>query len=192
MQRETKIKIAKIILKCIAVAGVLAVVAVAPNALQAIDLFYDKKKRRYDLYQKRHYIKTALGRLKDKGLIKFEKQNGKTFVRLTSKGEENLLRYQLGELRIEKPKKWDGKWRVIIFDIKEKRRKSRDGLRTELTSLGFKRLQNSVWVYPYDCEEVIILLKSCFYLGKDVLYMVVEKIENDKWLKKEFSLLRDL
>lgn len=189
MQRETKIKVAKIILKCVAAAGVLAVAAIAPNALQMIDLFYDKKKRRYDLYQKRHYIKTALGRLKDKGLIEFEKQNGKTFVRLTPKGEQNLLRYQLGELKIEKPKKWDRKWRIIIFDIKETRRKTRDNLRSELNNLGFKRLQDSVWVYPYDCEEVIILLKSCFYLGKDVLYMTVEKIENDKWLKKEFGLL---
>ncbi len=188
MQKETKIKVAKVILGVVNAAGVLAVAAVAPNALQAIDLFYDKKKRRYDIYKKRYYINTSINKLKDKSLIKFEKEGEKTFVRLTEKGELELSKYRFQEKRIEKPAKWDKKWRVVIFDIKEHRKKTRNGLRRELINLNFVRLQNSVWAYPYECEEIIIMLKSYFGIGKDVLYMVVEKIENDKWLKKDFGL----
>ncbi len=184
MEKEQKIKIAKIILKTIAVAGVISMVILAPNALQALDMFYGDRKRKYNV---KYYVKTSISKLKDQGFIKFEKKGERTFARLTEKGRQKLLKYQLGELILEKPKKWDGKWRVIIFDIQEYKKKIRNELRNELINLGFVKLQNSVWVYPYDCEEVIIMLKAYFRLGKDVLYLVVERIENDKWLKREFD-----
>ncbi len=185
MKKEAKIAVGKIVLGIIATAGILTIAVVAPNALQAINLLYGKDKRKYHMGS---YIKNTVSSLKERGLIDFEKKYDKTFVRLTEKGKRELLKYRLRETVIEKPKKWDEKWRVIIFDIKEKRRLIRDELRNELTNLGFLRLQDSVWVYPYECEAVIIMLKSYFSLGKDVLYMIVERIENDKWLKREFSL----
>jgi CRISPR-associated endonuclease Cas2 len=185
MKKETKIMVGKIILGTIAVAGVLAVAAIAPNALKAVDIFYNKEKRKYHMGS---YMKKAITKLRERGLIDFEKRGDNIFAKLTEKGERELLKYKLREKVIEKPKKWDKKWRVIIFDIKEKRRAIRDELRNELVNLGFSRLQDSVWVYPYECEEIIIMLKSYFRLGKDVLYMVVEKIENDKWIRREFNL----
>ena len=57
-----------------------------------------------------------------------------------------------------------------------------------LRSFGFICLQNSVWVYPYECQEIIDLLKQYLELKEEALYMTVESIENDKWLKKEFEL----
>lgn len=177
-------KILKIILHTVAVTGIISMAVLAPNALRCLKMFDSNKKR----YNSKWYINSSIKRLKNQGLIKFEDKNGKTFIRLTEKGEERLLKYQLQEICIQKPKKWDGKWRIIIFDIKEGRRKTRDYLRKELINLGFIRLQNSVWVYPYECNEVIILLKSHLMLGKDLLYMTVEKIENDKWLEGKFGL----
>ncbi|MCF7835902.1 MAG: CRISPR-associated endonuclease Cas2 [Candidatus Marinimicrobia bacterium] len=183
----TKILIGKIILATIASAGVLTVAMVAPNSLKAIDLFYPKEKRKY---HRGSYVKKSITKLKEKGLIKFEKNNdGTIFVRLTKKGHRKLLKYQLREKAIKKPKKWDGKWRVVIFDVQEQARNLREGLRKELINLGFIKLQNSVWVYPYECEEIIGLVKTYFCIGKNVLYMTVEKIEDDKWLREEFSLV---
>ena len=77
---------------------------------------------------------------------------------------------------------------MIIFDIKEGKRQTRDELRIWLNHLGFIRLQNSVWVFPYECQEVIVLLKSHFHIGKEVLYLTVESIENDTWVKKVFDI----
>src|SRR3989344_3897454 len=57
-----------------------------------------------------------------------------------------------------------------------------------LTQIVFLKLQNSVWLYPYDCEDLISLLKADFKIGKDVLYMIVEKLENDWHLRKTFNL----
>lgn len=180
---EKRVKIAKLVLKTIGAAGLISMAVLAPNALQALDMFYDRKK-----YNPKYHLNKAINKLKEKGLIEFCNKNGRIFVRLTKKGESDFLKYQLQEISIKKPIRWDKKWRIVIFDIKEYKRKTRDNIRRFLESLGFLKLQNSVWVYPYECEEIIIMLKSHFYIGKDVLYIVAEKIENDKWLRKEFGL----
>jgi CRISPR-associated endonuclease Cas2 len=183
MFKKTNIKIGKIILMTIAGAGLLSMTIVAPNALQVIDMFNGKKSK----YRK-YYVDNAISRLLKQGFITFENKNGNKFVTLTEKGKLLVNKYELQEKKINRPKKWDKKWRVVIFDIKEYRRRTRDKLRMTLTSLGFIKLQNSVWVFPYECEDIIVMLKADFKIGKDVLYMTVDKIENDKWLKKEFSL----
>jgi CRISPR-associated endonuclease Cas2 len=131
----------------------------------------------------------SVRRLIDNSLIKFEDTSQGRFLRLTEKGEQKLRQLENYNYQIEKPKKWDKRWRIIIFDIKEGRKGTREKLRLTLKSIGFVRLQNSVWVYPYDCEDLITLLKADFKIGKDVLYVIAEKIENDKWLKQEFNLI---
>ena len=83
---------------------------------------------------------------------------------------------------------WDGKWRVVIFDVHEKQRKKRDRLRAELATVGFRRLQDSVWIYPFDCEEMLALLKLDVKLGRDVLYFITDKMEGDDYLRRLFSL----
>jgi len=188
MKKETAIKTGKIILKIIGAAGFVSMAVLAPNALQSLDMFGGKEKRRR--YFSPSYFNRAVNRLENRGLLEFKKtRDGKTFVRLTKKGQKELLKYQIRDKIIKKPKKWNKKWHVVIFDIKEEARNLREGLRIELINLGFVKLQNSVWVYPYECEEVVAMIKTYFRIAKDVLYMTVDKIENDKWLKEEFDLV---
>ena len=78
-----------------------------------------------------------------------------------------------------------------MFDVPEKRKKIRERLRFEMEEVGFLRIQDSAWLYPYDCEEFMALLKADLHIGKDVLYAVVEEIENDKWIRKHFGLPSD-
>jgi len=185
MNNDKKINIGKIILTTIGIAGFVSVALLAPNTLQAFERLFSSRRRKYHLPS---YVEKRITHLAHQGMIVFVKKNGRNYVRLTEKGRRALLRYQLGDMHISQPKRWDGKWRAVIFDIKEDRRGLRNELRRELANLGFLRLQHSVWVYPHDCEEIIILLKSYFQTGKDLLYMTIEEIENDKWLKKEFGL----
>jgi len=184
--KDNQIDYRKLILTTIGVAGVISMAVLAPNALQSLLLFGVGQRKKYD---KRYYFNKTVDRLERQRLVKLVKnKNGISCVRLTQKGIDQLKKYELSELKIDKPKKWDSKYRVVIFDIKEWKRGIRDELRTWLLHLGFVRLQNSVWVYPYDCEDVLILLKSNFKIEKEVLYLTVDKIENDHWLQKEFGL----
>ena len=64
----------------------------------------------------------------------------------------------------------------------------RNQLRLFMREFGFVRLQDSVWIYPHDCEDVIALAKANFRIGWDVLYMIVEQLERDKHLREHFDL----
>jgi len=190
LEKEVKIKdrrknIQKIILSTIYSAGILGVAVVAPNVLSAIKKLEGSFKRKKNL---KYTINNSFTRLREKGFIEIVEINGKKVARITSKGESKLDFLDKHNFKLKIPKKWDGRWRVVIFDIKESRSKIRFLLRKTLSQIGFIRLQNSVWLYPYDCEDLISLLKADFKIGKDVLYMIVEKLENDWHLRKTFKL----
>jgi DNA-binding transcriptional regulator PaaX len=181
--KNTNIK--SLILKTVQLAGLITLAAVAPGVLAALNKIQKQQRR----YQQRYYINRAIKEMIKAGLVAYQKNSrGVTCLRLTEKGKIQLKEYAMENMKIKKPWRWDKKYRVIIFDIKEFKRGTRDKLRKWLGHLGFVRLQNSVWVYPYDCRQVIVLLKSHFRMGREVLYMTVDSIENDKWLKKEFGL----
>ena len=182
----TKAKITQALLISLAVGGFVAVAVVAPNALQLLGPLVGKTKR--GLYNRRYYMKSTLGRLAERGLIVFKKsENGKVYARLTDKGRQELLKYRLEELVVNKPRRWDEKWRIVIYDIQELKRRARNQMRQELVTLGFIHLQNSVWVYPYECDEFVALLKTYYGLGRSLLYLVVDKLEDDDKLKREFG-----
>ena len=184
-QKRKRENIQKILLDVIATGGFLAMGVILPNAMTLLKLIEGDKQRKKN---PKYSINNAIKRLKEKKFIKFEKTPKGTFVRLTSKGNEYLRMLGDYSSAVRKPKKWDGKWRIIIFDIMEFQRGIRDKFRKTLKNIGFIQLQRSVWVFPYDCEDLIILLKSDFKIGKDILYIIAEKIENDRLLKKIFNL----
>src|SRR3989344_842037 len=165
----------------VAVAGILAVAMIAPNTLQLLG------KMGYGKGRFGERSRTALGRLAQKGHVKFEERDGKRYARITPAGQTALLlQEQLAALRVQKRRRWDKRWRLVIFDIPEKRRKIRDSLRATMQGAGFLQLQHSVWVHPYDCEDLVALIKADLHVGKDVLYLIVEKIERDEWVRKHF------
>ena len=57
-------------------------------------------------------------------------------------------------------KKWDKKWRMVIFDIPEAKRPARDQIRRLLKDLGFLKLQISVWVHPLPCLEQFRIIRE--------------------------------
>jgi DNA-binding transcriptional regulator PaaX len=128
-------------------------------------------------------------RLAAQGFVTFEKREGKLYARITDAGHKKL-EFELEKVKLDlsKKRRWNGRWRVVIFDVPERRRKIRDRLRILIQETGFVRLQDSVWFFPYDCEEFIALLKAELKIGSAVLYMVVEEIENDKHLREHFGL----
>lgn len=178
-KKEKKKNLQHLILQTIAAAGVLSVALVAPNVLSALGRLGIIPNRR-----QKEYVSSSASKLVKRGLLYFD---GKRY-RLTSEGEKLLRRWEFYEFDFPKPKKWDQKWRVLIFDIPEKRKNTRNQLTLLLRRAGLERLQDSVWVYPYDCEDVITLLKTDFGVGKNLLYLIVEELENDKYLRKHFEL----
>lgn len=172
------------LLAAIALTGVVLVATMAPNAPAALSNLPSFKRAKL-----RYQYKTALGRLAAQGHIVFEKRDSKQYARITESGLK-VLAFEQEKVKLSNAnkKRWNRRWRVVIFDVPEKRRKTRDRLRNIMERTGFVRLQDSVWVFPYDCEDFITLLKAELKIGVAVLYMVVEHIENDKHLRAHFGL----
>ena len=89
-------------------------------------------------------------------------------------------------IRFRNPKKWDGKWRVIVFDIPEKSRLFRNILREHLRALKFYRLQQSVFVSPYPCEKQIMELVTLYQAEAFVRVMKADWVDSEGKLKKHF------
>jgi len=134
-------------------------------------------------------MRQALYRLEARGLLKRERSERGWRVSLTDVGEKFAEKLDAADrIKIKAPRKWDEKWRIVIFDIWERRRGVRDKLRRTLEKAGFKRVQDSVWVCPYDCEEFITFLRADLRLGKGILYIIAEGIENDARLRRLFNI----
>jgi len=136
----------------------------------------------------RYDIPRGVRRLVERGFVRIQKRKNEEILTLTPKGEDLLAKLTQRRFASKKPKQWDKKWRIVIYDIKEERKRMRRSLRESLVYFGFVPVQKSVWVYPYPCEDLLVMIKADFRIGKEVLYLVVDKLENDLWLKKHFAL----
>ncbi len=183
-KRRRKHYVRQTVLGIIATAGVLTVAMVAPNVLQALPHIMGKQ--RYKLV---FQTKTAIGRLAVKEHIRFAHKNGKKYVEITDAGRRALVLEEAKAMRLAGTRRrWDKRYRMVIFDIPERRRNVRERLRRLMQGCGFLCIQKSVWLSPYDCEELIALVKAELRIGKDVLYVIVDSIENDAWIKRHFNL----
>lgn len=102
-------------------------------------------------------------------------------------------RYLLNEekiwvLTIPRPARWDGKWRMVLFDIPAKKARSRHSFRARLKELGLVLYQNSVWVYPYPLEEVVREISDFYKISDCVLFAVAEKLNGAQHLAQRFGL----
>ena len=190
MEERSRVKrrrsgLKRAILQTVAAAGIISLAIAAPNVPRGIPrswlrAIFDRPRSSRDV---------AIAKLVAEGLLMREKHNGRSVLRITAKGKRHLSESGIArQSALAKPKRWDRKWRVVIFDIREPFRKVRDALRRELRATGFYRLQDSVWIYPYPCEDYIVLLKADMRVGKDILYLIVDEIENERHLKEYFDL----
>lgn len=178
-EKRRRVNLKKFILASIQLAGILSVGLIAPNVLGAMAKLGILPGRR-----QKELIQRSRVRLVKRGFLEY--RDG--MLSLTPIGEAALRRLELSEYKLRRPKRWDGLWRILIFDIPEKRRELRDKVRRTLSAIGFIRVQQSVWLYPYDCEDLVTLLKADFRIGKDLLYLVIERMEYDERYRSHFGL----
>ena len=145
-----------------------------------------KRWRRYKKYKKRK-ITDAFKRLQKQGCLNIKIVKNQIYIHLTEEGKKLAGWTQIDALKIARPKKWDGKWRLVIFDIAQLKKFYREAFRGKLKELGFYPLQKSVWIYPFDCRDEFELLRDFFGLSeKEVRLIVTEDIGKDNWLREIF------
>lgn len=178
---------AKEILLTMAKIGIITIGATSPYFLHAVIKQYFKEKSR----QRRLIKQRALRELIKKKYISFQElNNGFIKIELTHRGKNFVRQYHLETMKLQKPKIWDKKWRVILYDIPTYNKKASDAFREKLKQLGLYQLQKSVWVSPYECMAEIEFLCGVFNIdiNRHVLYFATFHIPKEKILKKFFKL----
>lgn len=132
------------------------------------DFAYHPYRYQYGIsHLKKSSLSQALKRLREGGLIEFTSDQQLAF-RLTDKGRGKAL---LANLKTD-DQNWDGNWRLVIFDIPEKRRQARDLFRAKLKQWNFIHFQQSVWGTKKNCTKALRdFIKS---VGIEDWVMVVE------------------
>lgn len=124
----------------------------------------------------------TVDRLEKEGYLKKIEEKGRKKYIATLKGKAKILAY------IKKDRKWDGKWRIVVFDVPETKKKMRNFFREKLFDLGFKKLQESVWICPYNIadivEDLIVLCNAKAY----VHYLLVEELDDNDTLMRLFKI----
>lgn len=135
-----------------------------------IDFSGLEKKNRKKKKIKAVTIRQSIRRLKKQGFV--EEKGGKFF--LTEKGK--ILGQKIAGIKNSVNKKWDGKFRVVIFDIPEKKSDDRFWLRQELYMLEYKLLQKSVFIGKHPLPKELIKSIKKRGIGNSVNYILAEKI----------------
>ena len=175
-----------ILLRSLAVAGVITIAVMTPKVTRLLKEFDRPAKSRARLYSR---IAQGLARLEQAGLVTVHGAYKDRRAELTEKGRKAIEHIEFGEYKIPEPAFWDGKWRVLIFDISERRRRVRNQLRRLLQGKGFFRLQDSVWVHPYPCDEFVSLVRAHLKSGVgEMRSFVAEALESDKSLREHFRI----
>lgn len=133
-------------------------------------------RERWEKAKKRGVLKTAIKRLEKRKLVSWSEVDGSPKLVLTENGKKKVLQYRIEELKIKKPKIWDGLFRVIIFDIPENKKGVREMFRKKLKELEFYQLQKSVFVSQYECHDEIEFLKNYYEIPSCVSYILAKEI----------------
>ena len=156
----------------------------AKNTLRIIETL-PKAWKEIDLQNLYRTIRTFY---RDRIIDYLEKDNDTVEIILTEEGRKRALKYKLNEIEIKKPARWDKKWRLVIFDIPEKKKKAREALRHKLRELSFYQLQKSVFVHPYECKDEIDFIIEVFELRPHVRLIRADYITNEAELRAKFKL----
>jgi len=124
---------------------------------------------------------------KSKFIEKKMNYDGSVAISLTDRGKLRALNIQFKKLN-NKKEHWDRRWRMVAFDIPEEFKKGRNALRYRLRLAGFYELQESLFLYPYDCEKEIKTFIELFKLKKYVRFALLEFIDNQDDIKRIFGL----
>ena len=137
---------------------------------------------------KKDRLRQTLKRLEKQKAIEVVETKDGPIVRITQYGVIKALKYKLDEMDIKRRQSWDKKWRIVIFDIANEKRRMRDEFREKLKQLGFYRLQESVFVHAFPCNDEVEFLRQVYGVNIDVTTIIATKIEGEERLKDFFRI----
>lgn len=140
----------------------------------------------------KNQLRSSYYYFKKQGWINVESEKGRTGISLTSEGERKAGLIRTTKMlanKLSEKNKWDGYWRIVIFDLRVGKDIERNAIRALLKRCGFIMMQRSVWIYPYDCSKEIEFVSSFFKLTDQELRLIVCRDIGDSYIfEKAFHI----
>src|SRR3989344_350068 len=173
-----------ILLGILMVGGILTMTVLAPNALQALELFEKRgEKRNLTHKEKRRKVLKSFYYLKNQGDVKFIPKGDDFEVILTQKGKKKIKRLNFETLSIQRDKQWDGKFWQVAADIPTKYKLGADAFRDKLKLMNFYSLQRTLWFYPFNPRIEIEFVARTYGIDPFVTVMKIDELDiSDKKL----------
>lgn len=177
------------VLKLVGAGAFLAASFVAPNLPKTLKPFLSDTND-YEAWKRFNfrYLKRTLHRLEKEKLVEIKDENNMQIVEITNKGRKRILKCALDELTIEKPKSWDGQWRLVSYDIPGKLKNVRELFNSYLRIWNFYPIHESVFLHAYPCVKEVDFLREYLGIGKYVRIFKVSAIENDQQFRDFFGV----
>lgn len=136
----------------------------------------------------RRALRNAIRKLYRSRLVYIQDNNdGTVSMILTEQGHKKALTYDIDSISIKPMKKWDARWRMVVFDVPEKFKKARNSLSLTLKKMGLHRLQKSVFVHPFECKDEVDFVVEFWNVRPFVRYVITHSIDNDFHLRDIFK-----
>lgn len=175
-------ELAKEILKGLVAGGFIAACFVLPGLAQVVTLFNPRGAK------DRYRVLRTLKRLKKEKLVNIYERDGTEVVEITEQGKKRILEYDLDAMKIKVPRKWNGWWHVVTFDIPERHKKARDAVSRKVRELGLYAIQKSLFISPYPCKDEIDFIGEFFGVRKYIIYMRAKDPEGEEKLRLHFDV----
>lgn len=115
--------------------------------------------------------------------------NGSTTIVLSEEGKRKALTFNIETMQVKKPDSWDNKWRMVLFDIPNSRKRERDAVRSTLKRAGFQVYQKSAFISPYDCKNELEYIAEFFRVRPYIRFLEVASLDDELKFKKDFGLV---
>lgn len=130
----------------------------------------------------------ALTALEKHGYIQCVRKRGGLEPTLTKAGRRQAYLAALNDIELKKPRRWDGKWRIVSFDIPEESRHARDTFRGHLQRLGFFELHQSLFVVPWPCEKEVRIIAEQLRINEYVHSIIADELDHEETVQQWFNL----
>lgn len=137
-----------------------------------------------DEHDKQRELRRIIYRMKEQGLLAGDYEHG---LQITDKARRRLRKSDLDALRLQPVPEWDGKWRIVIYDIPETHAAGRLALQSRLLKYGCFMLQKSTWITPFPCRGDIERLSTQYDVDQYVTYFEAINLDNAKPLLARFK-----
>ncbi len=172
------------VLRFSALGVMVGTMLIAPNAVQALDKPIKLLCKSLSERERAREAMRVVRYMKQKGYLVGSYEHG---LQLTEKAQKRLKRIELDDIIITARQHWDKRWRIILYDIPEQKRKARRVISCELRRIGCFQLQESAWISPFPCRQEVSTIAAHVEVSQYLSYFEAINLDNEPAMLRRFK-----